>query len=428
MNGLVVAVALVGLLVGTEAFFTLLAVRNRRHEERTVAAEREWVREELGIDDTDELLDYHRVKTGLSLLRSWLGLGVLLLVLFSGLFGDAVTLLGRTGLGPLGQGVVFVVGAVLAGRLFSIPFDLVDTFVVESVFGFNNQSPALWVRDVLLGTGVTLALVTPVAAAVLWAAETVPYWPAAAWALVVVLSVAMLVVKPRVIDPLFYEFTPIDEGSLREAVDEVFERAGFACEQVYEMDASRRSSHSNAYFVGFGRTKRVVLYDTLVDGMDREAVQAVLAHELAHWKHGHIWKFVGLFAARFAVVFAVLGYLVGADWLYAPFAVPQLPYVGLTLALLWVEPINRLTAPINNYLSLSFERDADAFAVEHVGGAAMADALRTLATDNLASLFPHPWYETFHYDHPPIPDRIRKVQTGDDRTKVDEGTPTHRTK
>jgi STE24 endopeptidase len=414
MNGLLVAAVLLVVLVGTEAFFTALAVLNRRHEERTVDAEREWVREELDVDDPDELLDYHRLKTGLSLLRTWVGLGALLFVLFAGVFADVVSALAATGLSPLAQGVVFVVGGLLVSRAFGIPFDLVDTFVVEEIFGFNNQSLGLWLKDFLLGTAISLVLLVPFAAAVLWVVERVPYWPAAAWGLLVAVSLAMLVLKPRVIDPLFYEFTPVEESDLRDAVDDVFERAGFSCDQVYEMDASRRSSHSNAYFVGFGRTKRVVLFDTLVEGMDTDEIQSVLAHELAHWKKAHIWKFVGLFAARFAVVFAVLGYLVGANWLYAPFGVPQLPYVGLTLALLWVAPVNRLSSPINNVLSLKFEREADAYAVDLMSGDAMAGALTTLASDNLATLFPHPWYETFHYDHPPIPERVRYVREMDD--------------
>ncbi len=413
MSGLVVSLAFVGLLVGTEAFFSFLSVLNRRHEERTVDAERAWVTEELGIDDPDEVLDYNRARTGLSLLGNWTGLGAILLVLFSGLFVDAVAWLQGTGWNPLLQGAAFVAGAILLAQVASAPFGLFGTFVVEEIFGFNNRSPGLWLRDTVLSTVVTLVLTVPIAVAIFWFVDAVPVWPAAAWALVVGFTVAMLVLKPRVIDPLFYEFTKIEEGDLREAVDDVFERVGFVCEQVYEMDASTRSSHSSAYFVGFGRTKRVVLFDTLVDGMDTEAIQGVLAHELAHYKKGHVWKFVGLFAVRFAVVFAVLGYLVSADWLYAPFWVPETTYAGLAVALLWLWPVMRLTSPVDNYLSLSFEREADAFAASHTSGAALARALSDLAADNLASLFPHPWYETFHHDHPPIPERVRYLREMD---------------
>jgi STE24 endopeptidase len=419
-----VAIALVVLLVGTEAFFTLLSILNLRHEEATVREEREWVQSELGIDDTEELLDYNRATTGLGLLNQWLTLGALVLVLFSGLFADAVSAVEATGWPLLAQSAVFFGGAVLAMRLFGVPFDLVNTFVVEEIFGFNEQSVRLWARDQLLGTVLGLAIAVPLFTAVVWFVANVAYWPAYGWALFVGFVLAMQVLKPRVIDPLFYDFTKIDEGELRAAVDEVFDRAGFECEQVYEMDYSSRSSHSSAYFVGFGRTKRVVLFDTLIEEMSLPEIQSVLAHELAHWKEGHIWKFVGLAAVRFGVVFAVLGYLVGAAWLYAPFAMPETAYAGLALAFLWVAPFQRLTSPLDNFLSLAYEREADAFAAETMGGETMADALANLAAENLASLFPHPWYETFHYDHPPIPERMRRVrEIGGESDPVDEGGP-----
>ncbi len=420
MTATVVAAGLVVLLVGTEAFFTLLDVLNLRHQETEVAANESWIVSELGIDNPEEALSYHRVKTGVSALQSWVTLAFLLVVLFSGLFADAVavveSLVGgvaaveRAGLTTLAEGVVFVAGLVVAIQLVSIPFDVVQTFVVEEVFGFNNQTVGLWLRDQLLGTVISLVLTVPLAAAILWFVGNVPFWPVAAWALVVGFLIAYTVIKPRVIDPLFNEFTPLSAGELRDAVDEVFETAGYRTDEVYEMDASRRSAHSNAYFIGFGPAKRVVLFDTLIEGMEPEEVQSVLAHELAHWREGHIWKFVGLAALRLGVIFAVFGVLLSWDPLYAPFAVPQTPYVGLFLAALWLVPLNRLTTPLENAVSLSYERDADAYAVDVVGGEPMAGALSQLAADNLSTPFPHPWYETFHYDHPPIPERIRRVR------------------
>ncbi|MEF8852548.1 MAG: M48 family metallopeptidase [Haloarculaceae archaeon] len=417
-----VAVGLAVLLVGTEAFFTALSVLNLRHEEAAVEAERDWVTEELGIDDPGELLDYNRATTGLGLLKQWVTLLVVLLVLFSGVFAEFVGALAATGWPVLAQAAAFFGGVIVVARLFDVPFDLVNTFVVEEIWGFNNQSPKLWARDLAVGTVLGLVIAVPLLSAVVWFVGSVPYWPAAGWALFVGFVLAMQVLKPRVIDPLFYDFTKIDEGELREAVDDVFERAGFVCEQVYEMDYSSRSGHSNAYFTGFGRTKRVVLFDTLIEEMSVEEVQSVLAHELAHWKEGHIWKFIGLAAVRFAVVFAVLGYLVGAQWLYAPAWVPETTYAGLALALLVVAPFQRLTSPLDNYLSLAYEREADAFAAETVGGDAMADALANLAAENLASLFPHPWYETFHYNHPPIPERMRRVREIGADTETGDGS------
>jgi STE24 endopeptidase len=410
MNTLLVTTALVVLLVGTEAFFTLLEVLNLRHQEEAVETEHDWIVEELGIDDPAEALAYHRVETGISALQSWILLGFLLVVLFSGLFGDAVALVQSSFGSPLAEAAVFVAGLLLAIQLVSIPFDIVETFVVEEVYGFNNQTVTLWLRDQAIGTVVNLVLMVPLGVAIIWFVGNIPYWPAAAWALLMTFLIAFTVIKPRVIDPLFNDFTPLEEGDLREAVDEVFDRAGYSTDEVYEMDASRRSSHSNAYFVGFGPAKRVVLFDTLVEGMETDEVQSVLAHELAHWREGHIWKFIALAAVRLGVIFAALGVLVESSFVYAPFAVPETAYAGLFLAMLWLAPLNRLTSPLENYFSLGYERDADAYAVELIDGDAMARALSQLAADNLATPFPHPWYETFHYDHPPIPERIRRVR------------------
>ncbi len=418
MQATVAAAGLVALLVGTEAFFTVLTALNLRHGERAVAAEREWVIEELGIEDPEEALSYERVSAGVSALRSWTTLGVLLLVLFSGLFADAVAAVGTLDSLVL-ETAAFVAGLVVAGRLVGVPFDLVETFVVEETFGFNEQGLGLWLRDLLVGTVLSLLFAVPLGVAVVWFVGNVPYWPVAAWALVVGTLLAFMVIKPRVIDPLFNDFEPLSEGPLRDAVEETFDAAGYRTEQVYEMDASRRSGHSNAYFVGFGPAKRVVLYDTLIDGMDREAIRSVLAHELAHWREGHVWKFVGLAALRLGVVFAVLGLLVESGLVFLPLAAPETPYVGLFVGVLALAPINRLTTPLENYVSLAYEREADAYAVELVGGEPMARALADLAADNLSMPFPHPLYETFHYDHPPIPERIRRVRELDPDVDAD---------
>ncbi|WP_435358888.1 M48 family metallopeptidase [Haloarchaeobius sp. DFWS5] len=404
-------VLFVVLLVGTEAFFSALSVVNLRYGAKTVRAEADWMRETLDVDDVETVLEYQRARTGLSLVQTWVALGFLLVALYSGLLTDVAVALTESGLPVLAQGVGFVVLLLLGARVVGVPFDLYSTFVVEEQFGFNNQTPRLWLRDFAIGLVVNTLLVAVLAGAVFWFVDQLPtYWPAAAWGLLVAFSLAMLVLKPRVIDPLFNEFTPVEESDLRDAVDDVFERAGFDCDQVYEMDASKRSGHSNAYFVGFGRTKRVVLYDTLVEQMTVPEVQSVLAHELAHWKRGHIWKFVALGALQFAVVFGVLGYLVSQPWLFTMFGFPQeATYAALFVALLFVSPVMQLSSPLSNYFSLAYEREADAFAVEVMGAKPMAGALASLAGENLSNPFPHPLYETFHYDHPPIPERIKYV-------------------
>jgi len=410
-------------VVGTELSFATLSLLNVRHGAATVAERTEWVTERLGVDDTERLLDYQRAGTGLSLLRSVVGLAVVLLVLYSGLFGDAVAAIERIALPPVARGVVFFVGLVTAVRIAGAPFSLYETFVVEEQFGFNQQSPRLWVRDFLVGLGVSIVLTAIVAGGVLLTLSLLPeWWWIGAWGLFVAFSLAMLVIYPRVIAPLFYEFEPIESGDLRDAVDDVFERAGFACEQVYQMDASSRSSHSNAYFVGFGRTKRVVLFDTLIEQMDHGEIKSVLAHELAHWKKGHIWKQLASSALRIGIVLAIFAVLIEQPWLYGMFGVPETAYAGLALGALWIEPLLRLSAPLENKLSLAHEREADSFAVEVMGGsAALADALANLTSENLANPFPHPLYATFHYTHPPIPERIRYIES--EGSAASDGNP-----
>lgn len=406
-------VLFVGLLVGTELFFTALSVLNLRYEESAVTDAAEWIDERLNVDDPDRMLDYHRLKTGLGLLQTWIGLGALLGVLYVGLYADAVRLIEATGWHPIVQGVAFFIGGVFAVRLFGVPFDLVDTFVTEEIFGFNQQTPTLWVRDFFVGLAVTLVLTAIAGAALMAVLQWLPtWWWVGAWGLFVAFSLAMLVIYPRVIAPLFNDFEPIETGDLREAIEDVFERAGFSTSGIYEMDASRRSSHSNAYFIGFGRTKRVVLFDTLIEQMDHRQIQSVLAHELAHWKKAHIWKRLGSSALRTGIVLAVLAVLIESSWLYTMFGVPTgVEYAGLVLAGLLISPVNRLLSPIENRLSLKHEREADSFAVDVMGeGEPMIEALCRLTSENLSNPFPHPLYATFHYTHPPVPERIRYIQ------------------
>ena len=406
------ALVLVGLVGGVQLLETVLDGLNVRYGASAVRDAEAWVREALDVDDPEEMLAYQRSKTILSGIQSWLGVAVLLAVVVSGLYGDVARQLSATGLPSVAQGIVLLAGAVLAGRFLSAPFDAYETFVVEERFGFNNQTVVLWLRDLVVGTVVALAFGGLIAGAVLLAVDALPtLWPVVGWAMVVGFSLLMMIVYPRVIAPLFNDFDPIDDGALREAVENVFERAGFDCEQIYEMDASRRSSHSNAYFVGFGRAKRVVLFDTLVDQMDRAAIQAVLAHELAHWKKAHIWKQVAASAIQMAVVFGFLWWVTTSQWVYAAFGLPGETYAALGIGLLYATPVLTLTAPLTNRLSLAHEREADDFAAETMGGAAeMTRALETLAGENLSNPFPHPAYAAFNLTHPPIPERIRRLR------------------
>ena len=420
------AALVIGVLVGTEAFFTGLSVANLRHGRRRLAERADWVRERFAVEAPMELADYQLAKTGLGALRSWTVLGVVVLVLVSGLLGDAVTALQATGLGSLARGAAFFAAIAVGRFLVSLPFDLVETFVVEELFDFNEQSVGLFVRDAAIKLAIAAVLAGGLGTALLWVVTAFPRWWAAGGAgLFLAFVLAMQVVYPRVIAPLFYDFEPLGAGELRDAVEAVFDRAGFECEQVYEMDASRRSGHSNAYFVGFGRTKRVVLFDTLIDQMSVPEMQSVLAHELAHWKRAHVWKLVGAATVQVGVLLAVAQLLLAGDWLAGLFGVPAgATYAELFLALLVVQPLNRWLAPVRNRISLAFEREADDFAVRTTDVSSMVDALSTLVSANLSNPFMHPLYEAFHASHPPIPERIRRLEERDPDGEPTDGRAT----
>ena len=425
MQSLELHVAFVALLVGTQAFFTALAVLNVRHADRLVDEKTDWLAATLAVDEPDEIRAYHRLTTAFSELQSWLGLAALLAVLYAGGLAWTVDLLAATGWSTVVQGIAFFVGLVVATQLFSIPFSVVSTFGIEEIFDFNQQSPALFVRDQLVTLAISAVFTVILGGAILAFISALPtLWPLAAWLLFVAFSLVMQILYPRVIAPLFNEFKPVESGELREAVEDVFERAGFSTSDIYTMDASKRSTQLNAYFIGFGRTKRVVLFDTLVDSMTLAELQSVLAHELAHWKRAHIWKQFAASTLRMGVVFGLLGVLVAFEPLYAAFGIPETAtYAGLLLSVLIVGPILQFTAPLSNRLSLKHEREADAYAAEVMSPEAMINALGRLATENLANPFPHPWYAAFHYSHPPIPERIRLLEAHQNaQSTATEGT------
>lgn len=403
----------VGLLVGTEAFFLVVDVLNLRYGKQKVDENREELRENFEVDDPEKLLNYQLITTGFSQLKGWVYLGLILLVLYSGLFTEAVQLTENSLSGIIVSGTVFFLALAVAGFVVSLPFSAFGTFVVEEIFDFNRESVGLWVKDQVKGLLLTLFFTALITVPILWFVTVLPsLWWVAAWGLVVVFGLAMQVIYPRFIAPLFNDFEPVEEGELASAIEELFDRAGFECSQIYTMDASKRSSHSNAYFVGFGRTKRVVLFDTLLDQMRIPNVQSVLAHELAHWKKGHVWKGVIRGAIRTGIVFYVLYLLVTSPYLYDMFGLPtDAIYAGLILGGLVIAPLNQLLSPLENYFSIQDEREADEFAVNVMGeGRTMVEALYRLVGENLSNPYPHPLYAAFNYTHPPIPDRVRYIE------------------
>lgn len=435
--------AFLGLVVGTEAFFTGLTGLNLRHGARRASDRAAWLRDVLGVDDPDRVVAYQRDRTRIGVAAGWTTLAVVLGLLYTGAFGGLVVwveglgsapgvlgaVLGAGGLtGPVLRGVAFLVLFALLLAAVRLPFRWAGTFRVEERHGFNRQTPRGWLRDVALGTALMVVMTAAVAGGLLLLIGGLPtWWWLAAAALYVPVQVVLQVLLPRVVAPLFHDFTPLPEGPARDAAAEVVEAAGVPFEEFYVMDASRRTGHGNAFFVGFGRHRRAVLYDTFLDRATVPEVQAVLAHELAHWKRRHIWRGLAASAVGALVGLAALAWLMGQTWLYGMFGLAgppaAVPYAGLVLAGIWLAPVGRWLAPLGAWMSRRHEREADDWAAELVGDAApLADALVHLAGANLSNPFPHPLWAAFHASHPPLPERLARL--GSERTSAggpDEG-------
>jgi STE24 endopeptidase len=359
--------------------------------------------------------DYTVAKLRVGLLETAVGAAVLLgWTLLGGLDVLNQALLAWLGPGMLQQLVLIGTFGLIAG-LLDLPFSLYQTFVVEQRFGFNKMTWRLWVADALKGAVVAVLVGTPIAALILWLmAAAGPLWWLWAWGAWMAFNLLLLVLYPTVIAPLFNKFQPLEDESLKARVTALMQRCGFAAKGLFVMDGSRRSAHANAYFTGFGAAKRVVFFDTLLQRLSPGEVDAVLAHELGHFRHRHILKRIaGLFAMSLAG-FALLGWAATRPWFYTGLGVqPNLAgandALALLLFLLAVPVFSYFVSPLMAQLSRRHEFQADAFAVAQTGAADLRSALLKLYEDNASTLTPDPLYVRFYYSHPPATERLARM-------------------
>jgi STE24 endopeptidase len=290
----------------------------------------------------------------------------------------------------------------------SLPFEWWEQFRLEEKFGFNKSTAGLWVSDKLKGVLLMFAIGLPL----LWALLALVKWAGAAWwiwgfALIFGFQLLMLVLYPKLILPLFNKLTPLPEGELRTRLMALGDRTGFQASTIEVIDGSKRSGHSNAYFTGFGRFRRIVLFDTLIAQLTAEELEAVLAHEIGHYRRGHIPKMIAMSAAMLLGGFWTIAWLARSPWFNRAFGfpanevAPSFLLFGLLSGL-----VTFWFSPLGNVLSRKHEYEADAFARDAVGGPGpMVEALRKLAQKNLSNLTPHPWFSAFFYSHPTLVER-----------------------
>ena len=392
-----------------------LATRQMRH----VAAHREAVPDAFASTITlaahQRAADYTLAKARFGLLSMAFGAAVLLgWTLLGGI--DVLNGWLRDLLQPGWGGMVYQLGLLAAfaliGGVLDLPFELYSTFRIEQQFGFNRMTWKLYLADMLKGLVVGALIGLPIAALMLWLMSAAGgLWWLWAWGAWMVFNLLVLVLYPTVIAPLFNKFVPLADESLKARVQALMARCGFAAKGLFVMDGSKRSAHANAYFTGFGASKRVVFFDTLLNKLTPGEVEAVLAHELGHFKHKHVIKRIGSMFALSLVGFALLGWLSSQAWFYMALGVR--PSVGapndavaLLLFLLVTPVIGYFVSPLFAQLSRRQEFEADAYACKQASGSDLAAALLKLHEDNASTLTPDPVYVRFYYSHPPASERL----------------------
>jgi STE24 endopeptidase len=318
--------------------------------------------------------------------------------------------------GDLAYQLALLAAFGLVSGLLDLPFELYATFRIEQRFGFNRMTWRLYLADMLKGIAVAVVLGLPLAALILWImGATGGLWWLWAWGVWTGFQLLMLLLYPTVIAPLFNKFEPLPDERLRERVQSLMQRCGFQAKGLFVMDGSRRSAHGNAYFTGLGSAKRVVFFDTLLKQLTPGEVEAVLAHELGHFKHKHVLKrMLGMFAFSLAAL-ALLGWLANQAWFYAglgvqPNAAAPNDALALLLFMLAVPVFGYFVSPLLAQLSRKHEFEADAFACAQASGRDLANALLKLHEDNAGTLTPDPLYVRFYYSHPPATERLAALQ------------------
>ncbi|HEX9627215.1 MAG TPA: M48 family metallopeptidase [Acidiferrobacterales bacterium] len=314
--------------------------------------------------------------------------------------------------GPLVTGTAFLIAAFLIMGLLDLPASLFLTFDIEERFGFNRTTPALFAADLVKQLALLLILGAPLAFAVLWLMQSAGgLWWFYVWLLWSGFTLLMLWAYPTLIAPLFNKFTPLKDAAVRKRVQALLKRTGFKSRGVYVMDGSRRSAHGNAYFTGFGKAKRIVFFDTLLKSLREKEIEAVLAHELGHFKRRHVLKRIVLSFAASLAGLALLGWLIGQPWFYAGLGVSRpSTHVALLLFLMVGPVFGFFLQPLLAWGSRRHEFEADAFAAEQADARALIDALVKLYQDNASTLTPDPLHSVFYDSHPPAPARIRHLQ------------------
>lgn len=397
---------------GSLAIHWLLGRRHINH----VAAHRARVPEAFAdwipLDDHRKAADYTQAKASLRLVEYLVSIVLLLIWTYGGGLNLLDNAWQSTGLGSLWLGVGFMLSAFAIMALLDLPLDAYRTFVMEERFGFNKMTPTTFVTDISKNAVVFLIIGTPLLAVVLWIMQSAgDWWWLYVWLTWMGFSLLMMWAYPAFIAPLFNKFRPLEDEALKDRILRLLERNGFESNGIFVMDGSARSTHGNAYFTGLGSNKRIVFFDTLLEELSHEEIEAVLAHELGHFKCQHIVKRITLLGTISLAGLALLGWVIDTSWFYAGLGIETgSTYMALTLFMMISPVFMFYLQPIFAYISRQHEFEADDFAAGQAHSQNLTQALVKLYKGNANTLTPDPLYSAFHDSHPPAPIRIKHLQ------------------
>jgi STE24 endopeptidase len=404
--------AILILYLAVEAADQLLLMLNLKHLARHGAEVPPGFESHVDAATLTKMRDYTVAHGRVDRIEALLSTGITLVFLLGGLLNWLNNIITATGWPPVISGVVFFMIVIYGSTLIKVPFSLYNTFFLEKRFGFSNQTVSLWIQDFLKSLLINTLLSVFLLYGILWLIMALPdRWWLAGWVFVLLFSIFLLYVSPYVIEPLFNKFSPIENVALEERIRKIMSGIGLTVNRVFTMDASKRSTHSNAYFTGIGHVKRIVLFDTLLSNHDDDEIITILAHEAGHWKKKHVLKMLTLIQAATLVGFYAAYRLTAVDFLTEIF---RLDIPSMHAKLLLVSFIGSLVLfplkPLMAYFSRRHEIEADNFAVQLTQmPVPLANGLIKLGKDNLANLHPHPWYAALYYSHPPLVQRVQRI-------------------
>lgn len=405
----VFSVAIPMILIGSYLFELLVEILNISHLKPNIPKEMKEIYDEKEYQRSQA---YLRESTFFNLIESGISITVILIAIYSGLINQIDTFARSFSNSELVSGLIFITTAILLNKLLSLPFSIYETFVIEEKYGFNRSSKATFISDQVKSLILTIIVGIPIAGLLIFFFQQ--YGREAwliGWIAISFIQIVLLFLAPTLIMPLFNKFTPLEDGKLRKEIERFAKKQNFKLEGIYKMDGSKRSTKSNAFFTGFGKFKRIALFDTLIEKHTVTEMVSILAHEIGHYKKHHIIKMILMSVISTGIMLYLLSRLIGSQELFEAIRVENNSvYMSLIIVGILFGPLSLLIGIISNYFSRQFEYEADEYAVKkYKHKEAFVNALKKLSVNNLSNLTPHPLKVLVEYSHPPILERINSI-------------------